>query len=66
MNLTKHKNKSVLQRRWNKFKTLKGGYYSLIILSVLYVASFFLPLLINNKALIVKYDNEYYFPVFSG
>ncbi len=66
MNPAKHINQSVLQRRWNKFKTLKRGYYSLIILSVLYVASFFLPLLINNKALIVKYDNEYYFPVFSG
>ena len=66
MNPTKYIRQSVLQRRWNKFKTLKRGYYSLIILSVLYVTSFFLPLLINNKALIVKYDNEYYFPVFSG
>ena len=66
MSLFKYSNQSVLRRRWNKFKTLKRGYYSLIILSVLYIASFFLPLLINNKALIVKYDNEYYFPVFSG
>ena len=66
MNDNKDSNQSVLKRRWNKFKTLRRGYYSLIILSGLYVLSFFLPLLINNKALIVKYDDEYYFPVFSG
>tara|TARA_B100000579_G_scaffold436556_1_gene462848 strand:+ start:158 stop:1213 length:1056 start_codon:yes stop_codon:yes gene_type:complete len=66
MSLFKYSNQSVLRRRWNKFKTLKRGYYSLIILSVLYIVSFFLPLLINNKAIIVKYNNEYYYPVFSG
>ena len=59
-------NESILQKRWKKFKTLKRGYYSLIILSVLYGISFLLPLLINNRALLVKYDGEYYFPVFSG
>ena len=57
---------SILQKRWLKFKTMKRGYYSLIILMVLYCISFFLPLLINNRALIVKYNNEFFFPVFSG
>ena len=59
-------NESILKKRWKKFKTLKRGYYSLIILSVLYGISFLLPLLINNRALLVKHDGEYYFPVFSG
>ena len=57
---------SIKRRRWRKFKTLKRGYYSLIILLSLYVLSFFLPLLINNKALVVKYKGEYFFPIFTG
>ncbi len=59
-------NQSILKRRWEKFKTLKRGYYSLIILLITYGISFFLPLLINNRALIVKYNGDYYFPAFSG
>ena len=59
-------NESILERRWKKFKTLKRAYYSLVILAVLYALSFLLPLLINNRALIVKYNGELYFPIFSG
>ena len=59
-------NESILKKRWKKFKTLKRGYYSLVALTVLYGISFLLPILINNRALIVKYDGSYYYPVFSG
>ena len=62
----KNNDNSIFRRRWNKFKTLKRGYYSLIALLSLYIMSFFLPLLINNKALVVKYNNEYYFPIIKG
>ena len=31
--------------------------------AVAYAVSFFLPLLANSKALVVKYDGEYFFPV---
>jgi len=62
----KFKNTSIFHKRWQKFKSLKRGYYSLIILSFLYILSFFLPVLINNKALIVKHDNEYYLPIITG
>ncbi len=55
---------TVNQRRWRKFKSLKRGYYSLIILIVLYCLSFFLPILVNNRALMVKYEGNYYFPAF--
>ncbi len=57
---------SILQKRWLKFKTMKRGYYSLIILTVLYGVSFFLPLLINNRALLVRYNGELISPVISG
>ena len=59
-------NTSILQKRWKKFKSLKRGYYSLIILSSLYILSFLLPVLINNKAIIVKYNDNYYFPILTG
>jgi microcin C transport system permease protein len=59
-------NTSILQKRWQKFKSLKRGYYSLIILSSFYILSFLLPLLINNKAIVVKYNDTYYFPILTG
>ncbi len=55
---------SILSKRIGKFKSLKRGYYSFLILLSLYLLSFFNPIFINNKALIVKYDNNLYFPVF--
>lgn len=62
----KEKHLSIYQRRWMKFKSLKRGYYSLIILTILYGLSFFLPLIINNRALIVHYEDEYFFPIITG
>ena len=66
MEKSNEKHVSILRKRWLKFKTLKRGYYSLIILTALYGVSFFLPLLINNRALVVHYEGEYYFPSISG
>jgi microcin C transport system permease protein len=60
----KQKSVSVFRRRWRKFRTLKRGWYSFLVLVGAYVLSFFLPLLINDRALVVKYDGQYYFPAF--
>jgi len=49
--------------RWRKFKTIKRGYYAFWILVVAYGLSFFLPLLINNKALLVRYQGRTYAPI---
>lgn len=57
---------SVMRRRWRKFKSLKRGWYSFLALTTAYILSFAAPLAINNRALIVKYEGEYTFPVFSG
>jgi len=57
---------SVLQRRWQKFKTLKRGWYSFQILVFLYLASFLLPFLVSSDALCVRYQGEWHFPVFGG
>ena len=57
---------SILQKRINKFKSIKRGYYSLIIIICLYALSICAPLFFNSKALIVKYEGEYYFPLFNS
>ena len=51
---------SIFQKRIRRFKSIKRGYYSLLILLVLYLISIFAPLIVNSKALIVKYANEKY------
>ena len=53
---------SILQKRIKRFKSIKRGYYSLLLIIFLYIISLLGPLWINNKPLILKYDNKYYFP----
>jgi microcin C transport system permease protein len=52
-------------KRFRKFKTIRRGYYSLILLTVCYVLSFGLEFIANNKAILVRYNGRYYFPVFT-
>ena len=58
----KNDSESILKKRWRKFKSIKRGYYSFIIIIFLYILSWFNFLLINNKPIILKYDGAYYFP----
>lgn len=54
---------SVFGRRWKKFRGMKRGWYSFIILVIAYLLSLASPLLINNRALVVSYEDELYFPI---
>ena len=54
---------SIIQRRWRKFRRLKRGYWAFVFLAAAYFASFFLPILANDTALVVKYDDVLYFPM---
>ncbi len=56
---------SLFRKRLRKFRTLKRGYYSFLFLTVAYLGSFLLPLLVNPKALVVRYQGEFYFPCVS-
>ena len=62
----KNLSESILQKRINRFKSIKRGYYSLIILISLYVLSMCAPLIFNSKAIMVKYNDDYYFPLFNS
>src|SRR6185295_16700328 len=55
---------SIFRKRVRKFKTLKRGYYSFLILLAAYIISFILPVLITNKALLVRYNGSLYAPSF--
>jgi microcin C transport system permease protein len=54
---------SVFRKRLRKFQTIKRGYYSFLILLCVYGISFFLPVLINNSALLLRYEGRWYFPL---
>jgi microcin C transport system permease protein len=60
------KSESINQKRWKKFKSIKRGYYSFILIIGLYILSFLLPLFINSKAIVVHYEGNFYFPAFSS
>lgn len=54
---------SIFRKRIQKFRRLKRGYYSFLLILFAYIMSFALPLLINNKPLIVSYESHWYFPI---
>lgn len=58
-----YKSESLFKKRLRRFKSIKRGYYSFIILTLAYIISFFAPLLMNNKALVVYYEGKLYFPI---
>lgn len=55
--------RSLLKRRWAKFKAHKRGYYSLLVFSLLFVISLGAEFISNDKPYLVIYDGHYYFPM---
>lgn len=51
------------QRRWLKFKQNKRGYYSFLAFIFLTLVSLFVNFIANDKPLVVKYKDSFYFPV---
>ena len=62
MNKNQIKSDSIFKKRIRKFKSIKRGYYALIILSCIFLFSILAPLFINDQALYVHYNNKSYFP----
>ena len=57
------RSESIFRKRIRKFRRLKRGYYSFVLLVAAYVVSLTLPVLVNNKALIVRYNGATHFPI---
>ena len=60
MENTNYISESILRKRIRRFKSIKRGYYSFLILVTLYILSICAPLFINSNALIVRYANSQY------
>lgn len=56
------RSESIMEKRIKNFKKIKRAYYSLIIIAILYGLSFFTPLFVGNKAVLVKHEGSYYMP----
>jgi microcin C transport system permease protein len=56
----------ITQRRLAKFRSIKRAWFSLIIIGTLCLLALLGPLLVGSRALIVKYQNEYRFPIVEG
>ena len=54
----------ITRRRFAKFRRIKRGYYSLLILLTAIVLSIFAPYLAESRALFVSYKGQWYFPTF--
>jgi microcin C transport system permease protein len=52
-------------RRIKRFRQIRRGWYSLILMGVLFGCSLGSELLINNRALVVRYDGRTFFPAFN-
>lgn len=52
--------------KWRRFRSLRRGYWSAGILAGLLMLSCGAELLVNNRALVVSYHGELYFPTYAG
>ncbi len=57
------RSESIVRRRLRKFRRLKRGYYSFVLIVAAYVLSFCLPLFIGNIPLVVRYEGRFFFPM---
>lgn len=53
-------------RQWRRFKSIRRGYLSAVILLFLIIASLFAELWVNNRALMVRFGDEWHFPTYSA
>lgn len=53
---------SLFRLRLRRFRSLKRGYYSFVVMAAAYFISFLLPFLMSNRALVVRYNGNFYFP----
>ncbi|MFA6289638.1 MAG: ABC transporter permease subunit [Opitutaceae bacterium] len=54
------------RRRLARFRAIRRGYVSFLVLAFLIVLSVFGELLVNSRALVVKYQGAYYFPTYGA
>lgn len=53
-------------KQWQRFRTIKRGYYSLIALGIMVFLTIFAEVLVNSRAIVVYYEGEFYFPTYAA
>jgi microcin C transport system permease protein len=56
----------ITRRRLAQFRANRRGMVSLVVFGVLFALTLFAEFLANDRPLIVRYDNAFYYPVFSN
>jgi len=56
----------MLNHQWQKFKQQKLSYYSLLILLTIFAISMLSNLIANDKPLLVKFQDKFYFPLWQN
>ena len=52
-------------KKLHRFREIKRGYYSFIALCALLILSLFAEVLVNNRAIMVSYEGEVFFPTYT-
>jgi microcin C transport system permease protein len=52
-------------KKIRRFRSIKRGYYSFIVITVMILISVFAEVFVNKRALIVHYQGKYYFPTYA-
>ena len=53
-------------KKLRRFREIKRGYYSFLFLAGVFVVLLFGELLVNNRALVVSYEDELFFPTYTA
>ncbi|MEE8234142.1 MAG: ABC transporter permease subunit [Gammaproteobacteria bacterium] len=53
-------------KKLRRFREIKRGYYSFLLLAGILLLVCFGELLVNNRALVVSYENQLFFPTYTG
>lgn len=56
----------VTRRRWQRFRQIRRGYWSAVLLGALIALTLVGELLVNSRALIVSYDGQWFFPTYGA
>jgi microcin C transport system permease protein len=57
------RSETLFRKRLRKFRRIKRGYYSFLIIVSAYLFSFLLPFVMTSQPLVVKYNGDYFFPM---
>jgi microcin C transport system permease protein len=54
------------KKKIRRFRSIKRGYYSFLFLTLAIFGSLFAEMFVNSRAILVRYEGRFYFPVFGN